>query len=171
MKPTRQIPVDRLREAFSYDPETGAITLRADRSGSPRSAGETALSAHGDGYSLVYVGGRSFYAHRIAWALGHGAWPVGYIDHVNGDRADNRLANLRETTKRGNAENMRHAYKNNRTGMLGVNHRPDYKGLKKYRARIRVDGRLIHLGDYYTAEDAHGAYLEAKRRMHAGCTL
>lgn len=158
--------VGELRAAFSYDPETGSITRLVGTS--KREAGTSVPVPHGDGYLCVWLGRRQFFAHRVAWALGYGVAPVGYIDHINGDRADNRLANLRQTTKRGNAENLRKAYRNNRSGLLGVHSRAGRPG---FRARIRVNGALLDLGAFENAADAHAAYLTAKRRLHAGCTL
>lgn len=109
-------------------------------------------------------------AHRLAWVHVHGSWPAGDIDHINGDKLDNRIANLRDVTRSVNKENMRSARGDNKVGLLGVHVRRQ-NTTRPYVASIRVSGKLIHLGAHNTPEAAHAAYLEAKRRLHSGCTI
>ena len=97
----------------------------------------------------------------------HGEWPADEVDHINGDSTDNRLCNLRSVSREVNQENIRRAKRNSKTGLLGVMHT---RG-GKYRSAIRVRGVFHHLGHFDTAEQAHAAYVEAKRRLHEGCTL
>jgi hypothetical protein len=97
----------------------------------------------------------------------HGAWPLGVVDHKDGDRANNAIGNLRDVPNKTNCENRRAANKNNAIGLLGV--RRHTSG--KYEARIRVDGQLMYLGLHLDAETAHAAYLAAKRIHHEGNTL
>lgn len=84
--------------AVAYDPLTGALTWRADG----RPAFSTVKSG---GYLHGQFAKRFIKAHRVAWALHNGHWPVGYIDHIDGDRSNNRIANLREATARQNSAN------------------------------------------------------------------
>lgn len=158
---------DFLRSILSYEPETGQFFWRQSRRG--RKAGApvgTPKSA--DGYLRIRVEGVRYYAHRLAWLYVYGEWPNHFIDHINGGRADNRIANLRSATDSVNAQNRRSGRHNRSTGFLGVSF--DSRG-KKYRASITVGGKHRHLGTFATAVDAHAAYVAAKRVLHEGCTI
>jgi AP2 domain. len=118
-----------------------------------------------DGYIYIGLMKAHFLAHRLAWFWVHGEWPPLLIDHLNGVRDDNRIANLRQADRRLNMENRRReSY--NVTGLLGV--KPNGKG---FSARIGVRGVEHHLGTFKTPEEAHAVYVEAKRRLHEGCTI
>jgi hypothetical protein len=95
----------------------------------------------------------------------YGYWP-NEVDHVNGAKDDNRIANLREVTHSENMQNQRGARSDSKTGLLGVS---AHHG--KWCARIRVKGTLKHLGSYSTPEAAHQAYVKAKRVLHPHGTL
>lgn len=114
----------------------------------------------------MVIAGKEYVQHRLAWLYMHGRWPSGDIDHINGNRSDNRFSNLRDVATQTNSENRRCAQKNNKAGLLGVTKRRN-----GYEARIRVLGRLIYLGLYDTPERAHEVFLQAKRERHAGCTI
>jgi hypothetical protein len=96
----------------------------------------------------------------------HGAWPDGCIDHINGQKADNRISNLRKVTHAVNMQNQHRAARTSKTGLLGVS-----PNKTRFVANINVDGRRVYLGSFATAHDAHSAYLSAKRELHAGCVL
>jgi hypothetical protein len=98
----------------------------------------------------------------------YGEWPAEQIDHINLDRTDNRLENLRAVSPRVNGENRRHAQAQNRVGLRGVSW---HDHCKKWRARITVRGVEHRLGLFDTAEDAFEAYRLAKRQLHEGCTI
>lgn len=156
-----------LRELIAYDPTTGAMTwqVRAQKWFSTKRscsrwnsiyAGTKALhTAHKDGYRHGEVLGMSCLAHRAAWALSHGEWPD-CIDHINGDRSDNRLANLRSVSKAENARNMglsRHST----TGVIGISLRG-----ARWIARIRSGGRLIQIGTFDSLTEASEARRQAQ---------
>lgn len=154
-----------LRQLVDYDPDTGAFTYRHVPSMHPsrnsRVAGRPAFHRkHRQGYLVAVVFGRQMYAHRAAWALAHGSWPTGEIDHINHDRADNRLANLRVV---GKAQNMRNMPKlrNNSSGRTGVYLTPNGTWL----AAIRVDRKLHNLGRFSAFEDAVAARAAAEKRF------
>lgn len=161
--------VEELREKLNYDPETGALTWKKLRNS--KRIGQQAKSIDVAGYIQVSFGtGCVHKGHRIAWAIHNGAWPVGPIDHVNGVRTDNRIENLREVDHQTNCQNVRiGSMVNKSTGMLGVH--LCKSNTNPYRAKIMFNGKQIHLGGYPTAELAHAAYVEAKRRLHQGCTI
>lgn len=150
---------------FSYSPDTGEF-LWATKPGRGVAAGSAAGRITKDGYREIGIRGRLIGAHRLAWLISYGRWPTGEIDHINGVRSDNRIANLREVPRRINAHNLHKANRNNKTGFLGV-----HASRGKFRASIVHMGKTIHIGCYATAEEAHVAYIEAKRRLHEGCVL
>lgn len=166
MAESNRITAQELRETLTYSPETGEFFWLAPGRG--RRFGTPVGSWDLHGYKTVRLGGRSYKLHRLAWLHVHGAWPVGDIDHINGNRIDNRIANLRDVPRGVNLENQRKATNNRSTGLLGA-----YYDQRKrnYYARISIGDKSVHLGTFQTAEAAHAAYLEAKRRMHAGCTI
>ena len=129
----------------TYDPNTGQI-LKHDTAFGTKSK---------SGYVVLRYEGKVVYAHRLAWFLTHGVWPK-IIDHINGDRADNRITNLREVTASGNAQNM--------TGCRAGAHFHKPSGL--WKSAIQNNGRSIHLGYYPSADHATEAYLLAKEMIH-----
>lgn len=154
--------VEQLRSLFSYDPQTGSITSRH---------GRVVGSVDSEGYIRIRLkkGGRHFRAHRLAFVAMLGRWPEGDVDHLNGTRHDNRWLNLREVDRKTNSQNQRQATAQNSTsGMLGVSW--DSRR-RRWVAQIEVDGKGRNLGRFATAEEAHRAYIAAKRQLHAGCTI
>lgn len=161
-----QLTAERARELLDYDPETGVFTRRLQRMKFAK--GSVAGYSTSLGYIDIGVDRRKYKAHRIAWLITHGSWPVSELDHINGDKTDNRLVNLRESTRSLNIQNTRVARRNNGTGVLGVHWN---KKLKKFSAKISVAGKARYLGSFQTAEAAHQAYLVAKRQLHPGNTI
>jgi hypothetical protein len=149
---------------LEYSPDTGAFTHKHK---SPRGrVGDIAGSKTIDGYWSLRVCGKTYLAHRLAWLYVHGEWPKHDIDHISGNKSDNRIANLRDVTRSVNCGNQRRARVDNKIGLLGVCKVDDL-----YIAQIGVPGRIIKLGKFNTPDEAHSAYLSAKRSMHAGCTI
>ena len=154
-----------VRSVLSYDRSNGALTWVIDAAPNAP-AGSVAGCRMNKGYWAVSLLGRSYLAHRLAWLHVHGDWPKHQIDHINGDRGDNRLCNLRETTNATNAQNKRFARSDNKCGLLGVRQLRE-----KWQARIMKDGKATHLGSFDTKEAAHAAYVAAKRQLHEACTI
>lgn len=160
-----ELTATRLRELFHYGPFTGAFTRLQSRGSA--AAGPVRGIVHPQGYLRFNVDGKIYFAHRLAWLYVHGVWPAGHVDHINGDPADNRIINLREVTRSMNQQNQRRARADSSTGFLGVR---NYRG-GRFKADIWTDGKTKHLGVFDTAEEAHQAYLQAKRELHPGCTI
>ena len=161
--------VARLRDLVHYESTTGVFTLRVDVSHIRKAGRRIDVVKHGrrsSGYRSVNILGRRFLAHRLAWALHFGEWPAHSVDHLNGERSDNRIANLRCATSATNAQNQRTHHANSKTGVMGVH---IDKG--RYRAQITVNGSTKQVGVFDTVDEAHAAYLEAKRRYHPGCVI
>lgn len=157
--PKPLITQERLKEMLSYDLETGVFRWKVKRGGVE--IGSVAGSLNGHRYRYITVDGRNCRAHRLAWLFVHGVWPSKEIDHINGDKDDNRLENLREATR---AENQRNVgmRSNNTTGFKGV-----YPYKDKYRALASHNGKLISLGYYATAllaSDARIAFAKVNHR-------
>lgn len=160
---------ERLKELLHYDPETGVFTHHPGS----RRAGVVVGRVHSLGYWRVGIGtisngGATYFAHRLVWLYVHGTWPEGQIDHVNGNRLDNRIANLRDATHSVNQQNMKRAQVNNKTGLLGVS---AVKGGTRFLAQIRVGRKNTYIGLFRDPKVAHEAYLKAKRALHEGNTL
>lgn len=159
---------EQARALFHYDPSTGFLYWKESGKGRRADRRAGCLPSKRDGYSRTTYAGEQYLAHRLIWLVVYGAWPADQVDHINGDRGDNRLANLRGATNTTNAQNLHRANKNNRTGLLGTSV-DSLTG--KYRASISAEGKTIYLGLYLTPEEAHSAYKQAKRLIHAGCTI
>lgn len=153
------ITQDRLRELLDYDQDTGQFTW-VNNSRSGMKAGDAAGTVHPKGYTRIKLDKKLYSAHRLAWLYVYGAYPNEQIDHVSGDKADNRLSNLRLATNAQNAWN-RGKPKTNSTGFKGVYFN---KAHQKFYARITVHGKKIHVGAFDAPEAAHLAYIEASRR-------
>lgn len=158
------ITAERLRELLHYDPETGVFTCRVKITQRLRPG--RVMGYKKFGYCVIELGGKAFKAHRLAWLYMTGAWPEQVIDHIDGDRLNNRFSNLRDIPRDQNAQNRKHPNAGNPTGYLGVN-----IDSGRFRARIRVGYKLISLGYFGSPEAAHAAYVDAKRRLHLGSTL
>lgn len=154
----------RLKELLKYDPETGEFTRRLGRRG--YAAGTRAGTAHPEGYIVITIDRVRYLAHRLAWFYIHGVWPPADTDHINGKRADNRIANLRCATRAENSQNVRCSRRGSELGVLGVSRNRD-----KFRACIRIAGVPTHLGTFPTIEEAEQAYLRAKAELHPFSTL
>lgn len=156
-----------LKMVISYNGETGVFT-RLVASGSAR-AGSVAGSVKVNGYVYVPVGGKHQLAHRLAWLMATGEMPENDIDHINGDRTDNRFSNLRIATRAENMQNERKARVSNKSsGLLGVSWS---KAACKWAAGIKLAGKKKHLGLFDDPQVAHEAYLSEKRKIHAFCTI
>ena len=120
-------------------------------------AGRIAGHKHVKGYLSVFIDiyGKktSLQQHRILWILKHGAWPDDQIDHINCNKSDNRMENMREAN---NSQNMRNRGPT-RKGLKGVTRRTDSNA---FQAQISINGRNVYLGSFNTEEEAHAKYME-----------
>jgi hypothetical protein len=141
--------------SLSYNPETGVIVWIKSH-GNRAEVGDIA-GTPSNGYVSIGFGGKQYRAHRIAWLLHYGSWPTGMIDHINGIRDDNRIANLRDVTNRVNSQN----HQCHRDGHLVGTH--FHQAKQKWTASIQIDGEAFKLGTFNTEIEAHNAYLAALR--------
>jgi len=138
---------------FWYMPITGRFISRT-ANGAWKPAGTISKA-------LGYVTIGSKYAHRLAFQFMTGRPPVGQVDHINGDRADNRWCNLRDVSQHINLLNSHKAKANNKLGVRGVRM---MKG--KFQTRINRDGVCHHLGTFDTLDEAKAVYERAKKSLH-----
>lgn len=154
-----ELTVEFLKSILAYDPQSGRFTRPVSRQGQSK-AGDVAGSIEWTGYRNIKIRGKRFRAHHLAWLYVYGRLPRGEVDHINGVRDDNRIDNLRETTRRQNSHNTR-GHKDSLLGIKGVAF--DARCIRKYYARIKIGGKHINLGHFLTAEDAAAAYNDAAR--------
>lgn len=160
------LTVSRLREVLHYEPDTGLFTREFTTGGEIKGCIAGGIDRI-NGYLRISVNGTSYKAHRLAWFYMTGAWPLGVIDHINGDKLDNRFCNLRDATHQINNQNIHAAGKRTTSGLRGVSW---LKSRKQWRSTIFVDGKSIHLGFFGDKNEAHAAYKAAKKKLH-GCAL
>jgi hypothetical protein len=155
--------IEKARTCLAYDPFTGVfLRLTGPRAGKPAGSATSR-----DGYVRVWAGSKGFLAHRLAWAFIHGELPKFDLDHIDRDKRNNKLANLRPATRSENMQNHVKARSDNRIGLRGVSR----NGPNLFQARIKINGRRISLGNFKTPEAAHAAYVEAKKLHHPAAFL
>lgn len=165
----KELTHERLLELLSYNPETGIFIWlgKAHPHTSDRFIGAVAGHTKKTGYIQISIQGDSYKAARLAWFYMHGAWPV-FADHKDGNPNNNKLSNIRDVDPAGNSQNQRKASRGSSTGLLGVQYE---KERNCYRADITIKRKKLYIGRYKTAQDAHEAYLKAKRELHSTCTI
>jgi hypothetical protein len=158
---TSSLTQARLKERLHYDPDTGIFTWVKPSFMRPDFVGK---AAGGDvnGYVSICIDRKNYPAHRLAWLYVHGRWPDSEIDHINRNRSDNRIRNLREATHAENLRNMSMG-KNNTSGVLGVSW--DSKN-QKWRAHITVNAKFKSVGRFVHKEDAISARRAAAEKYH-----
>lgn len=163
------------RDSYLYDERTGEFfhripdhnpfkTEHALRTWITKYAGKKAGKLNDQGYAYLHLHYRWMRAHRFVWFLKTGKWPVGIVDHINGDRSDNRFENLRLVDQSANMMNRRRGT-DNKTGVIGVSLRGN-----SYVASICVRGKSRYLGSYSTLEAARDARLAAQAKSDFGPT-
>ena len=159
MSDSKKLPITKLTEleryelaisnGYSYNKETGHIV---------NPLGKNVTSTNSLGYVVCYVSQKSktvvIRCHRFAWFLYYGKLPQNHIDHIDRDKTNNKITNLRDVTNQQNSFNQK---------AVGYYWR---ERRNHYEARITVNGKKIHLGCFKTEEDARNAYAEGKKIYH-----
>lgn len=156
----KELTQERLKELLSYDPDTGVFTWLKPSS-TRLKQGDIAGTPHNKGYLVIRVNYQRYLAHRLAWFYMYGVWPSKFMDHINTDRSDNRISNLREAT---NAQNMQNGVlkKSNTSGFRGVSW---HTKSNKWKAGIVINGKACHLGLFSSKEEASLVYNEKAKEV------
>lgn len=167
---TYTITHKRAKELLNYNPTTGELTWLVSTNRKIR-VGAIAGSIYTNPvskkqYLQIKIEGVRYIGHRFIWFLHTGDWPINQVDHWDGCSLNNVWTNLRDITSNGNQQNRRKADSDSSTGLLGAS----FNG-KRYTAQITVKNKHKYIGTYDTAQEAHEAYLEMKRKLHASCTI
>lgn len=150
-----------LLQNLTYEPEFGVFRWKKSPAQSVPSGG-VAGRMSSSGYVQIPFKRNYFVAHRLAWLWVYGVEPAGQIDHVNGNRSDNRISNLRDVSQSMNQQNCK-LRKDNKSGKKGVTWHPSSC---KWQAAISVNGRSKYLGVFQDVEEASQAYLLAAKQFH-----
>ena len=141
----------RLKQVLAYDEKTGDFYRLSNGFGRPREIGSVAGCIDNVGYRRIKIDGRRYQAHWLVWMYVHGAFPkTGCLDHIDHDRSNNRIDNLRESTNQTNCQN-RTKETNTLSGRIGVGF---FKDVGKWSAQITVSGNRIYLGSFGDLDDA-----------------
>jgi len=159
---TFPLDIGTLKEYVTYDPVTGVFTC--NKACGKRPAGRVAGGISRHGYRQIAVAGRTYTAQKLAWLYMTGKWSEHDIDHINRVRTDNRFKNLREATRVENLHNTGATIRS-ASGVRGVYRHTKQGTRKPWRAGIMVGGRLQHLGNFYTIEEAAAARAEAEKQF------
>jgi len=151
-----ELSVEYLKELFRYDPLSGKLTRIISTTHRVKAGDEAGVVNH-YGYKVVSIFGHKYQVHRVAWVMVHGTWPLDEIDHINGNRSDNRIENLRAVTCRDNRLNL----SIHRAGRLfGCTKIKD-----KWQVQIKVGKKYNYIGLFDTEQQAHAAYIIAKEML------
>ena len=154
-----------LKQILHYDQYTGIFTWLKYKQ-RPSKIGAVAGNITSYKYWTICINNKQYYAHRLAWLYMMGSNPINALDHIDANKLNNAFTNLRECTSAQNSQNFIKAKITNKAQLLGVN----VNG-KRFKARIGIDRKVITIGTFNTAQEAHNAYLIAKRKLHEFCTI
>jgi hypothetical protein len=151
----KKLPPESILQAYSYDSETGIFTHKKKLG-----AKESTVAGCDNGYGYLRISHKkkSYYAHRLAWFFVYGRMTADQIDHINGNKSDNRISNLREATAKENQHYKKDAQKNSKSGVLGVSW---HEKAKKWQAHFMNE----YIGIFNSIEDASNAYRKVKEML------
>jgi hypothetical protein len=156
---TTELTKDFVLEMLEYIPSTGMLLQKKAR---PKvQVGSIAGVVTPKGYRYIQFNGKKYAAHRLVWLIENGKFPSLFIDHIDGNKLNNVITNLREVTGKQNNEN-KGAQRNSQTGIRGVSFN---KKLKKFVAQIQHNGENHYLGLHETPQEAEKAYIEAAKKF------
>ncbi|HEJ8266517.1 TPA: HNH endonuclease [Klebsiella oxytoca] len=158
------LSLETVRNFFSYDETTGILYCKSPFGS--KSPGDTLGVKTDTGYLRVFFNGKNIRVHRIIWVLKYGEIPSTLVvDHIDGDKLNNRITNLRLCTQNQNTRNRR-IHSNNAAGLKGVYFNDSPRNRKKWIAQISIAKKKIRLGRFHTKEEAHRAYVAASMQYH-----
>ena len=154
----KNLDANELRDVLYYDPGTGVFTWRGDTRNFK--SGDVAGCAQGCDYRRIRINGTLYKAHRLAWLYMFGRWPVGQLDHINRNKTDNRISNLREAS---NSQNQANTIARGKSQFKGVSFS---SATQKWRAGIKKNGVFKHIGFFKCEVEAARAYDATAKIVH-----
>lgn len=161
-KQMNKITYEELTNYLSYNPTTGVFNWVITKSPFLKNK-KTCGNIDKNGYLIIRINYKAYKAHRLAWFIYYKQWPIGEIDHINGNRLDNKITNLRDIKSRLNKANK----PSHRNGQLVGAHKCNTKD-NKYYAKLTYKYKQYYLGKYDTELEAHIAYLKKWRELEYG---
>jgi hypothetical protein len=137
-----------------YVPETGDLIWKTSKNPGKSKVGQSLRYVDPLGYIAVQIDKVKYRGHRLAWLLYYGEWPDKFVDHINRNRSDNRISNLRLVTSTEHAHNCE-KQRNNTSGYRGVS---VHNQSGKWQVQIGRNGKKLCLGLFATPKDAALAY-------------
>jgi hypothetical protein len=148
-----------VKHYLSYDKDSGQITWIAKLPAARIQIGSVAGNVGLNGYRYITFNNKRIFAHRLAWFLYHGSWPIGDIDHINGDKCDNRIVNLRDVSTRVNCQNRSYHRAGKPAGCYFD------KSRNKWLSQIRHGGKRYHVGYFNSQDEAVAAYNKKAKEL------
>lgn len=158
MKPKSPPEINVINDSLLYNPETGDF-IRIKSKTRPDLIGKVAGHVTKEGYVAIFLGGHSYKAHRLAWFVTYGEWPTDDLDHIDRNKSNNKIANLRKASRSMNSANVG-LRSHNTSGYRGVSFNSQWK---RWVAQIMVGGEKRFLGYFGSAEKANEAYVLAAK--------
>lgn len=156
----QEITQEYLQKILDYSPDTGLFTWKVDR-GRRCKKGYVAGSIDSSGHRQICIDGKKRLSHRLAWLYVYGSYPKNQIDHIDGNKQNNSIKNLRDVSNSINQQNRAKARIDSNSGLMGVR-----KDGSKYLASIKANNKKFYLGMFETAQEAFEAYKQAKLKLH-----
>lgn len=153
----------RVLDLLDYDAQTGVFTWKVPRKRNQVKAGSVAGAAMANGYVVIGIDGQKHYAHRLAWLAVSGEWPARSLDHIDGNKTNNAISNLRLASHAENAQNNRRP-SSNTSGHTGVHW---HKQIGKWHAYVTSNSKRVSAGCFERKEDAIEARRVLKAKLHA----
>ncbi len=157
-----ELPFARAAALFRYDDRTGKLFWRVNRR-RIKAGDEAGSIASSHGYRVVNLKQRTYLQHRIVWLLYYGEWPSGLIDHINLDKLDNRVTNLRVVNYSQSNANRKTS---KRKGIGSLKGASFLRSKKIWRSSIKINGKTKNLGNYRTELEAHLVFCAAVKLRH-----
>tara|TARA_R110002153_G_scaffold155350_1_gene307386 strand:+ start:250 stop:750 length:501 start_codon:yes stop_codon:yes gene_type:complete len=166
MAKSKPLDIDLLITLIDYNKNNGLLKWK-DITGRGKKKHEPGSVHKKTGYKRLTVLGRTLSHHRVAWALHYSEQPPKIIDHIDGDKTNNKISNLRSGIESLNQQNQTNPHSRNKTSIyIGVSL---FKG--RWRAKIYHNKKYYFLGYFKSEVEARDAYIKEKRNLHRGCTI
>ncbi len=153
--------LERLKRDYEYNPETGYFTFKSSRGGKRKGSKANSVMSY-CGYIRITVGNVRYLAHRMAWLYVTGKLPVDQLDHINGNRQDNRFVNFREVTDQQNKFNKLKIC----TNTSGVKNVHWCKKTKTWNVTMMRSKKSMYFGSFSTIEEAKVVAEAVRERLY-----